>query len=211
MKQVKIVLKRIVIIYLILFIILSSFSQSQARMYDAQCGEYLSKYAKYCEGKSTEYSHVGFVAEDGPHWSSGVFGQGTFKADCTNGVHYMYFKALGTDITKYGYGPSDDAIANLKGSYSQYWEEIPLSQCKAGDVVLRSGHGELYIGNGENANFGNSPNSGKIKDGPGNFTYAFRPKFDVNPTGTLGEAEEEDLNIYDANGFIYTGVPTSAI
>ena len=193
MKKVKSLIKRLIISYLIIFIALSSTASTQARMYDAQCGEFLSNYArdvikKYCEG---------------------VFGKGTFKADCTNGVHYMYFKALGVDITKYGYGASDSAISNLNGSYSQYWEKIPLSAVKAGDVVLRAGHGELYIGNGQNANFGNSPNSGKIKSGPGNFTYAFRPKFDVNPTGSLGaDAKEEDLNIYDANGFIYTGVPT---
>ena len=214
MKKVKSLIKRLIISYLIIFIALSSTASTQARMYDAQCGEFLSNYArdfikKYCEGGNTQYSHVGFVASDGPHWSSGVFGKGTFKADCTNGVHYMYFKALGVDITKYGYGASDSAISNLNGSYSQYWEKIPLSAVKAGDVVLRAGHGELYIGNGQNANFGNSPNSGKIKSGPGNFTYAFRPKFDVNPTGSLGaDAKEEDLNIYDANGFIYTGVPT---
>ena len=214
MKKVKSLIKRLIISYLIIFIALSSTASTQARMYDAQCGEFLSNYArdfikKYCEGGNTQYSHVGFAASDGPHWSSGVFGKGTFKADCTNGVHYMYFKALGVDITKYGYGASDSAISHLNGSYSQYWEKIPLSAVKAGDVVLRSGHGELYIGNGQNANFGNSPRSGKIKSGPGNFTYAFRPKFDVNPTGSLGaDAEEEDLNIYDANGFIYTGVPT---
>ena len=188
-------------------------SSSFARMYDAQCGEFLSKYARdfisqYCDGKSTSYEHVGFSTDDAPHWSGGAFGQGTFKGDCTNGVHYMYLKALGVDITQYGYGPSDDAIANLTGSYAQYWEPINLSDVQAGDVVLKSGHGELYIGNNENADFGNSPNCGKIKEGPGNFTHAFRPKFDVNPTGKVGnaEAEEENLSIYDENGFIYSGV-----
>ena len=214
MRKIKLLVKRLIISYVIIFLALSSLAQTQARMYDAQCGEFLSQYArdfikKYCEGGNTEYAHVGFVANDGPHWSSGVFGQGTFKADCTNGVHYMYFKALSTDITKYGYGASADAIANLTGSYAQYWEAIPLSQVKAGDVVLRDGHGELYIGNNQNANFGNSPHSGKITSGPGSFTHAFRPKFDVNPVGSvLGDLEEEDLNIYDSNGFIYTGVPT---
>ena len=102
MKKVKSLIKRLIISYLIIFIALSSTASTQARMYDAQCGEFLSNYArdfikKYCEGGNTQYSHVGFVASDGPHWSSGVFGKGTFKADCTNGVHYMYFKALGTD------------------------------------------------------------------------------------------------------------------
>ena len=87
MKKIKLVLKRILIVYLIMFITLSSMSQCSARMYDAQCGEYVSKYAKefiqkYCEGGNTVYAHVGFKAEDAPHWSSGVFGQGTFKADC---------------------------------------------------------------------------------------------------------------------------------
>ena len=213
MKQVRLVLKKVLIVYVIIFIVLSSMSSSFARMYDAQCGEFLSKYARdfisqYCDGKSTSYEHVGFSTDDAPHWSGGAFGQGTFKGDCTNGVHYMYLKALGVDITQYGYGPSDDAIANLTGSYAQYWEPINLSDVQAGDVVLKSGHGELYIGNNENADFGNSPNCGKIKEGPGNFTHAFRPKFDVNPTGKVGnaEAEEENLSIYDENGFIYSGV-----
>jgi len=111
MKQLKLVLKRILITYLILFITLSSMSSSFARMYDKKCGEYLSQYSrdfikKYCESGNTSYEHVGFDASDAIHWSSGTFGQGTFLADCTNGVHYMYFKALGvwnsTIINRYG-------------------------------------------------------------------------------------------------------------
>lgn len=142
MKKVKLVLKKVLIVYVIVFITLSSMSSSFARMYDEQCGEYISQYARdfikqYCEGGNTRYAHVGFEASDVKHWSSGVFGQGTFIADCTNGVHYMYYKALGVDIHQYGYDWSDKAIENLTGKYSQYWERITLAEVQPGDVLLK--------------------------------------------------------------------------
>ena len=83
-----------------------------------------------------------------------------------------------------------------------------------GDIVSNSHHTEMYVGNGQNANFGNSPHSGRIVGGPrmGEFTHAFRPNFDVNPSGTImgpsGGYDEEQDSIYGANGFIYQGVAT---
>ena len=146
MKKIKVLLKRLIISYVIIFMTLSSMSSSFAGIYNAKSGETVSQYARdfiaqYCKDKKTEYSHVGFAKTDAPHWSGGAFGQGYFKGDCTNGVHYMYLKALGVDIAEYGYGSSSSAISNLKGKYSQYWQEITSSsEIQPGDVLLRDGH-----------------------------------------------------------------------
>ena len=46
MKKLKLVLKRILIVYVVFFIAVSSMSSSFARMYDAECGEFLAKETK---------------------------------------------------------------------------------------------------------------------------------------------------------------------
>lgn len=212
MKRVKNIGKRALIIYVIVYLLLSSMSSCSARMYDAQCGEYVSQYArdfiaKYCTPteQKTRYEYVG-VAQ----WSGGSFGKGTFIACCNTGIKYMYELALTAKLEDYGWANlcSTDCYG-LSGNPN--WEDVTNQTLQPGDIVLSTTHTEMYIGNNENANFGNSPYSGVIVNGPrlgSSFVKAYRPKFDVTPTGSIPveELEDEDLNIYDENGFIYTGV-----
>ena len=234
MKRIGLFFKRIIIVYLMFYITISSMSSSFARMYDEECGQYVADYAKnfistYCNDKTkTKYAYVGYGGDE-IHWRpGGIFGQGTFYADCGNGVHYMYLLALGVDITQMGFKSSTTTSVNniIKGSYGKYWERITNSaDIKPGDIMLKAGHAELYIGNNQNANFGNKPYSGVFRRGPGlgsRFTYCLRPKFDVTPSGQLpgtsgvggadntgnGQTDEEDelISLYDENGFMYSGV-----
>jgi len=184
-----------------------------ARKYDKQCGEYVSKYArdfieKYCTptNEKTEYVLIGHA-----EWSGGAFGKGKFRACCNTGVKYMYEMALGVDLGDYGWVNycGDDCYG--LGNYPNYWEDVTNKTIEPGDIVISLKHTEMYIGDNQNANFGNDPYAGKIANGPrlgSSFVKAYRPKFDVNPTGSIpvDEIEDEDLSIYDDNGFIYKGV-----
>lgn len=219
MKKLKVICKKLLITYLIIYITISSMSSCFARMYDEECGEYVSQYSrdfieKYCTPVTRTHYDSGTAQ---PHWSGGKEFSGDFYACCTTGVYYMYKNALGVDIYELGFS-SSSGTAIKQMSKSNNWISIPLNELKPGDIVLRmdsngvNGHTEMYIGDGEDANFGNAPNSGKIttfarRKGP--FTHAFRPNFDVNPAGTVpvGDIEEENLSIYDENGFIYSGIP----
>lgn len=212
MKKLKKIGKKALIIYVIVYLLLSSMSSCSARMYDAQCGEYVSQYArdfiaKYCTPteQKTQYELVGEVV-----WSGGDFGKGTFIACCNTGIKYMYKLALSAELGDYGW--ANDCSVDWSGlSGNPNWEDVTNQTLQPGDIVINDHHTEMYIGNNENANFGNDPYSGVIVTGPrlgSDFVKAYRPKFDVTPTGTLPveELEDEDLNIYDENGFIYTGV-----
>ena len=107
MNKLKNIAKRIIIIYVILFIILGSSSSVYAkRGYDAQCGEFVSQYArdfikKYCTPESkTRYAGIAEA-----EWSGGSFGQGTFICCCTAGVKYMYELALNVNLYDLGFDP----------------------------------------------------------------------------------------------------------
>ena len=213
MKVLKRVGKKAIIIYMIIYLLLSSLSSCYARKYDEQCGEYISQYArdfieKYCTPTETK---TRYVLISHANWTGGEFGKGIFEACCNTGVRYMYELALGVELADYGWQNSCSADCYGLGNYPDYWEDVTNQTIKPGDIVLSTTHTEMYIGNNENANFGNSPHAGKIAGGPRlgtSFVKAYRPKFDVNPTGTIpvDELEDEDLSIYDDNGFIYKGV-----
>lgn len=213
MKVLKRVGKKAIIIYMIIYLLLSSLSSCYARKYDEQCGEYISQYArdfieKYCTPTETK---TRYVLISHARWTGGDFGKGIFEACCNTGVRYMYELALGVELADYGWQNSCSADCYGLGNYPDYWEDVTNQTIKPGDIVLSTSHTEMYIGNNENANFGNSPHAGKIANGPrlgSSFVKAYRPKFDVNPTGSIPveELEDEDLSIYDDNGFIYKGV-----
>lgn len=226
MKKLKLILKRILIVYVVFFIAVSSMSSSFGRMYDAECGEFLADETRKfitqtLRGVHTSYENHGYHPNDATFWSGGSFGRGTFRCDCSSGVYYMYYKFLGVDISgEHGcsWTGTMQAIANGSSSHAGDWEVHSISEAKPGDIVFRHDgslqHAELYLGNGQNANFGASGGKKEIGSGPNpswsSFTYALRPKFDVNPTGAVASAssepEEEKLSIYDSNGFIYSGV-----
>lgn len=213
MKKIKRVVKKAIIVYIIIYLILASISSSYARTYDKECGEYLSQYTrdfieKYCTPTETKTRYV-LISK--ARWTGGEFGKGIFEACCNTGVRYMYELALGVELADYGWANSCSTDCHGLANYPQFWEDVTNKTLEPGDIVFSTSHTEMYVGDNQNANFGNSPYSGKITVGPrlgSDFSKAYRPKFDVNPTGTIpiGELEDEDLSIYDDNGFIYKGV-----
>lgn len=216
MEKLKKIGKKALIIYVIVYLLLSSLSSCSARTYDAQCGEYVSQYArdfiaKYCTPTDEKTQYKGVLEAE---WSGGAFGKGIFIACCSTGIKYMYELALGVNLGDYGWTGWCDTDIKVLSENPNWWEDVTNQTIQPGDILLKGGedaHTEMYIGNNQNANFGNSPHSGEITTGPElgtTFVKAYRPKFDVNPTGSIPteEIEEEDLNIYDENGFIYTGV-----
>lgn len=211
MKKLKFLFKRIVVVYLILFLILANTSQCMARAYDAACGEYVSNYAKEFIGKYG--SNSVYVATAEVSWAGGSFGNGTFRCCCTSGVKYMFEQALGVNLYNYGY--SAWASNNLSIT-STYWDKNPVSAAKPGDIYVKEGHVELATGGGGTANFGSSGPSCKIGNEGGRFQIAIRMKsnVDVNPSGTItgsgssSNYDEEKDSIYGSNGFVYQGVAT---
>lgn len=217
MKQIKLVLKRILIIYVIIFVTLSSMSSCLARGYDDKCGEFLVQKTKEFIQKYGVVSYYGgpggvgvAYADPEIYWTGGELGKGNFYVCCTSGVRYMYQLYLGVDLYQLGYSALSDEDLNPP---SQYWDKIPVAESKPGDILVRPGHVEMVTtaGAGEHANFGSTgAHACNIHSYGDTFTTAIRLKstVQVNPSGmiTSDDAEDENLNIYDENGFIYTGV-----
>lgn len=208
MKQIKLVLKRILIIYVIIFVTLSSMSSCLARGYDDKCGEFLVEKTKEFIQKYQSVSY--YLAEQEVTWTGGELGKGDLYVCCISGVKYMYELYLGVNLYDLGYSALSDDNLNPP---SQYWDKIPVSEAKPGDILVRAGHVEMATtaGAGEHANFGStSAHACNVHSYGDTFTTAIRLKntVQVNPTGSvaLDEIEDENLNIYDENGFIYTGV-----
>ncbi len=217
MKRIKWILKRIIIAYLIFYIVLSSASTCFARGYDASCGEYVSQYAKdfieeYCTPETNTTYDCSFL-EPEKHWGGGAEFKGTFNACCSTGVYYMYKLALGINLYEYDFhGMCDDSVTSM--SNSPYWENVTNQTLQPGDIVINVSHTEMYIGDNQNANFGNSPHSGKITNGPcvntgaggpRDFTHAFRLKntVDVDPMGKV-RGGSSSVNY---SNFFFNGVP----
>ena len=227
MKQLKLVLKRILIVYVIIFITLSSMTSCQARGYDKKCGEYASKWAIDFINKNaakSQYDSDGLLGsingKSACTWSISTDddgnGKGTFYGCCTCWVQWIYYYALGVDINDYGFDPlSDTAYANLKGG-NQYFDDVTNETLQAGDILIVNGHAEMYAGDGQHVNFGSTPmniHSACSRMTPGQssegaIAVRLKSSVQVNPAGSIPieEIEDEDLNIYDENGFIYTGV-----
>lgn len=214
MKKLKLVLKRIIILYLMAFITFAGTTQSFARPYDEACGEYLAQYATEFIAKYGENSV--YVLSTWPSWSGGSFGQGTLNVCCSSGVLLMYKEALGVDITQYGIYSSGTVQA--VGAGNSYWDVIPMNEVKPGDILARDGHMELAVSAGakDHANFGSNGPAAVMHYNASsycNFTTAIRLKsdIDVNPNGKISSGsgyDEEQDSIYGANGFIYQGVAT---
>jgi hypothetical protein len=198
--------------------VLSSASTCFAQGYDAACGEYVSQYARdfiaeYCTPTETKTVYDTGATYPENSWSGGAEFSGKFHACCTTGVYYMYKLALGIDIYEYGFNASTTASRNnMTGSYSQYWDNVTSQTLQPGDILLHVtpdiGHTEMYIGNNENANFGNSPYAGKVTVGPrlgSEFNYAFRLKnsVDVSPAGQV-RSVSSNINY---SKFFFNGIP----
>lgn len=213
MKKVKLVLTKLIISYVIIYVLLGMTASCFAVSYDSSCGQYVSQYSRefiatYCTPESkTVYDCSSAYAS----WSGGAMGQGIFHCCCTAGVQYMYQLALGINLYDYGFhGMCGTALSQMKTS--PYWTEITSeSQLQAGDIVINSGHTELYIGNNQRANFGNYPYSGVVRSGPsltssgGSFTNAFRlTGVDVDPAGSITATSMSNVNYSD---FYFNGIP----
>ncbi len=221
MKKVKGVFKKLIIIYLIIYITLSSTTSCFARGYDEKCGEYASQWArdyieKYASKSSYSQSTLGTMnGKSTCKWSGGSDGSGTFYGCCTCFVHWIYYNSLGVNIYDYGFDPlSDTAYSNLKGG-NEYFDDVSGQELQAGDILIVNGHAEMYAGNGEHANFGGTPMSmhnacSRMTPGSGSaIAVRLKNSVDVNPAGTVSvgdDIEDENLSIYDENGFIYSGV-----
>ena len=229
MKKLKNILFKIIIIYMISYIFLANSISSYARVYDENCGKYVSDYARDFIEKYGGNSKYGDLK-----WEGGSFGQGTFWCVCTTGVAYMYEQALGIKISGKEIGFNIKAKANLSkyssgfGGYgmedSDKWDKIDPteSSMKPGDILIVSNgsydsHAELYIGNGESANFGSGGANNCVvhKYNYTNWSAAFRLKgVDVTPNGNVPNASTSNTrergSIYGSSGFIYQGTPESS-
>lgn len=174
-------------------------------------GEYVSQYARdfiaqYCTPteEKTEYVLIGHA-----NWTGGSFGSGIFQACCNTGVRYMYELALGIELMDYGMVNSCSADVTGLGN-SPYWEDVTNQTLQPGDLVISSSHVEMYIGNNENANFGNYPYAGKITTGPrlgSDFSKAYRlsSTVEVTPTGSLPSSSSRSS--VDLSEFYFNGIP----
>lgn len=222
MKKLKKTFKKLIVIYLIVYITLSSFTSCLARGYDTQCGEYASQWAKdYVEkyASQSSYSTSNLKNLNGKStcmWSGGSEGSGTFYGCCTCFVHWIYYNSLGVNLYDYGFDPSSStAYNNLKGG-NEYFDDVSGEELQPGDILIVEGHAEMYAGDGQHANFGSTPMNihgactrmtpGRSSEGA--IAVRLKNSVEVNPSGTVagGELEEENLSIYDENGFIYSGV-----
>lgn len=223
MKKLKSAFKKLIVIYLIVYITLSSMTSCFARGYDAQCGEYASQWAIDYVGKyasQSSYTTSNLKSLNGNSicwWSGGSDGSGTFYGCCTCFVHWIYYNALGVNLYDYGFSPgSTTAYNNLKGG-NEYFDDVSGEELQPGDILIVQGHAEMYAGDGKHANFGGTPmnvHNACSRMTPGSSSenaIALRLKnsVDVNPSGSVpggDDIEEENLSIYDENGFIYSGI-----
>lgn len=222
MKKIKSAFKKLIVIYLIVYITLSSMTSCFARGYDKECGEYASQWAIDYVGKyasQSSYTTSNLKTLNGNSicwWSGGSDGSGTFYGCCTCFVHWIYYNALGVDLYDYGFSPgSTTAYNNLKGG-NEYFDDVSGEELQPGDILIVQGHAEMYAGDGKHANFGDTPmnvHNACSRMTPGRssenaIALRLKDSVDVNPSGSVpgGELEEENLSIYDENGFIYSGI-----
>lgn len=217
MNRIKNVIKKIVIIFLIFYIVIASTSSSFARPFDEAAGKFVAE------------QYEAFINQYGPNSTyddtkvPAVFVGDVFHVCCTTGPLYAYQNFLGIDLRQYDY--STEARVNLVSlGASEYWDKVSFSEARAGDIVVldrgpsRAGHVEMIgdnLGNGvlKFLNSGSSDPAMNIKElSSWEFQGCFRLKstVDVTPTGTLPAttAEREDNLMEDPEDkFYYQGIP----
>ena len=122
----------------------------------------------------------------------------------------MYELALEVNIYNYDFSPRcSEGIQDMASS--PYWTDVTNQTLQPGDVVICPSHTEMYIGNNENANFGNDPHSGKIANGPRlgtSFTKAFRlTGVEVDPSGKVTGAGVSSGTSVNYSKFFFNGIP----
>jgi len=211
MTKTKKIIFKIMIVYLIAYMLLASISSVFAETgYDAKAGEYLVQYAReyintYIKKDENGYYNTDYLGVVPAQWTGGSDGEGIWHVVCTTGIEYMYQKALGIELTDYGWWTSTSItlqrIQDENSYIHQYFDVIwNESELKPGDILCNNGHNEMYAGNGEHFNSGSyhrypstepvvkiyTP-SHSLKSAGGKFDCAIRLKSDVavNPTGRV--------------------------
>ncbi len=182
------IIKNVIIILLIAVII---FSMKDVYYYQTKKfnGDEIVQYSKdFIKEHCTPVELTNYSGADYPWWSEkdGII---YFNACCTTGIWLMFKNTLDIDLYQYDF---DGWCRKLEGkmSNSKYWEKIEsVEDIQPGDILINKRHTEMYAGNNENINFGNSPHSGIIQKGPNaeNFDSIYRFKF------------EEKIKVYNTN------------
>lgn len=179
-KLLKLWFTRILIIYVIIYILLGSTGQVFAtRGYDSACGEYVSQYARdyvstyvkifqsgtWKDCYNNRYNNTSAAIpskwfEDNDAKIASDEGEGIWHVCCTTGIEQMYKQALGIDLTSYGWSRGCDititAINNGGSTLNKNFIVITdESQLQPGDILCNSSHNEMYVGNREHFNSGN--------------------------------------------------------
>ncbi len=241
MKKLKRIAFKSVILYVVFFVVMSSIASTYAvqqpnpvEVGDGEGGSSgpTVRYFTEADGQTVANYAINFINNEigdrqtcydtgtsNPGWKS----DGRFHVCCTTGVALMYQNALGINIYDLGFSTrSSTGISNMLGSPN--WQQITSSsEIRPGDIVMRDGHTEMYVGNSKNANFGSSPSNKcvKLSGGPryktsgDHFEYAFRlvANVEIDPnapvtSGSLGNLDSGIYNKYFTEGkFYFRGVP----
>lgn len=210
MKHLKTIFKKIIVIFTIFFVLMSSISSSFAQKFDDAAREFLRQQT---ENFINQHAGNSVYSTAGEHLPANFVGQ-TFYSCCTSGIQYVYQTFLGIDITQLGF--SYLAVTNLTSLNNEHWTEVPLSSAKPGDILVRDGHAEMVASNGgaTHFNFGSGRTNANMNIHPGNdsFTAVFslNADTDVTPSGSVPTTtlDREDNLIEDPEDkFYYQGIP----
>ena len=210
MKHIKIILKKIIVIFTIFFVLIGSISSSFAQKFDDSAREFLRQQT---ENFINQHAGNSVYSTAGEHLPANFVGA-TFYSCCTSGIQYVYQTFLGIDITQFGF--SYMAVTNLSSLNNEHWTEVPLSSAKPGDILVRDGHAEMVAsaGGATHFNFGSGRTNANMNIHPGNdsFTAVFslNSDTDVTPSGSVPTTslDREDNLIEDPEDkFYYQGIP----
>jgi len=233
MTKIKRIISKIIIIYLISYMILSligsAFAETNYTGYNDATGEYLAQYARdyvstyVKQDASGIYNNAYYTGTC--YWSGGDDGQGIWYVCCTTGVQYMYRKALGIELTQYGWSLSSGAnirsIEDENSTLLQYFDVITReSDLKPGDIMCGEGHTEMYVGIREHFNSGSgrsvpsttsvvkiASRSASLQASGGSFIYGIRLKnaVAVDPSGRV--TSTGTIRTMSYARFFFNGIP----
>lgn len=209
MNKIKKFFKNIIVSFLIFYIIIANTSSSYARNFDDAARAFLAEQTENFINTYTGDSVYSLTV------LPANFVGTTFHSCCTSGIAYVYNAFLGLNI--YNLGFSDLAVTNLTSLQNENWTEVPLSQSRPGDILVRDGHAEMVAtdGGATHFNFGSGRTNANmnIHAGSDSFTKVFslNENVQVTPSGTVpntpNSLEEEDNATEDpADEFYYQGL-----
>ncbi len=209
MNKIKKFFKNIIVSFLIFYIVIANTSSSYARNFDDAARAFLAEQTENFINTYTGDSVYSLTV------LPANFVGTTFHSCCTSGIAYVYNAFLGLNI--YNLGFSDLAVTNLTSLQNENWTEVPLSQSRPGDILVRDGHAEMVAtdGGATHFNFGSGRTNANmnIHGGSDSFTKVFslNESVQVTPAGTVPNTqntlEEEDNATEDpTDEFYYQGL-----